>query len=92
MNNKIYQALEKIIKIGKEKYYDLEIPKEFDIVEDWINKELLKGATKTKQKLKINFTIEDLEDLMNNLTFDWTFITDKGENIDIHLFLGEEEE
>jgi len=44
------------------------------------------------QKLKINFTMGDLEDLMNDLTFDWTFTTDKGEDIDIHLFQGEEEE
>lgn len=41
-----------------------------------------------KQKLRINFSEEDLQDLQNGETFDWTFTTDKGEEIDIHLYTG----
>jgi len=43
------------------------------------------------QKLRINFSEEDLQELQNGETFDWTFTTDKGEDIDIHLFVGYEE-
>jgi len=44
------------------------------------------------QKLRINFSEEDLQDLQNGETFDWTFTTDKGEDIDIHLYNGEDVE
>mgnify|MGYP001184894857 CR=1 FL=1 len=37
------------------------------------------------QKLRIPFTQEDLEELRNGKTFNWTFKTDKGEDIDIEL-------
>lgn len=43
---------------------------------------------RTNQKLRINFSEEDLQDLQNGEKFDWTFTTNKGEEIDIHLFCG----
>lgn len=43
------------------------------------------------QKLKIHFSEEDLQDLLAGETFNWTFTTDKGEDIDIFLYRGEEE-
>lgn len=55
--------------------------------------ELNKNKNTTKnQKLKIHFSEEDLQELQNGETFDWTFRTDKGEDIDIHLYQGEDEE
>ena len=46
---------------------------------------------KKNQKLKINLSEDDLYELLHGETFDWTFKTDKGEDIDIHLYKGEEE-
>ena len=45
-----------------------------------------------KKKIRVNFSDEDLQDLMAGKTFDWTFPTEDGEDIDVHLFQGEEEE
>ena len=44
------------------------------------------------QKLVIPFTESDLQDLQAGETFDWTFTTDKGESIDIHLRLENDED
>jgi len=44
------------------------------------------------QKLKINFSEEDLDELRSGGTHDWTFTTDKGEPIDIHLYCGYDSE
>lgn len=44
------------------------------------------------ESIMVNFSDEDLEDLQNGGTFDWTFISDRGNNIDIHLYKGDEEE
>ena len=42
---------------------------------------------KINQKLEIDLSQEDLEDMLHcNKDFHWTFTTDKGEDIDIHLF------
>ena len=38
------------------------------------------------QKLKIPFTENDIEELMNGEEFHWTFETEKGESIDVHIF------
>ena len=38
------------------------------------------------QKLKIDFTAGDIEELKDGRTFDWTFTTDKGEDIDVHIY------
>lgn len=40
-----------------------------------------------KQKIKINLTEEDLGDLQNGGTFDWTFPDQNGKDIDVHLYL-----
>ncbi len=39
-----------------------------------------------KQKIKINLTDEDLSDLQNGGTFDWTFPDQNGKDIDVHLY------
>jgi len=38
------------------------------------------------KKLKIDMTEQDCQDLMNGEEFNWTFTTECGEDIDIHLF------
>jgi hypothetical protein len=38
-----------------------------------------------KQQLIVDFSESDLQDLQSGDTFDWTFTTDRGEDIDIHL-------
>lgn len=45
-----------------------------------------------KQKMSIPFSSEDLRELSIGGEFDWTFKTDKGESIDVHLYNEEEEE
>ena len=40
-----------------------------------------------KKSIKIPFSEEDLSELLNGETFDWTF-----DNVDVHLFLGDEED
>ncbi len=37
-------------------------------------------------KIKIDLTMEDLEELMAGGVFNWTYTTDKGQDIDIMLF------
>lgn len=44
------------------------------------------------RSIKIPFSDSDLEDLMVGDTFDWTFTTEDGIEIDVHLFKGDEEE
>lgn len=44
---------------------------------------------KGNAKMKIDFTMEDAESLFRGETFDWTFETNRGESIDIHLFNSE---
>ena len=44
------------------------------------------------QKLRINLTKRDCQDLASGEIFNWTFTTAKDEDIDIHLFLRDEEE
>lgn len=39
-----------------------------------------------KPKIRIDLTDEDLHDLINGETFDWTYTTDTGISIDVHLF------
>lgn len=41
---------------------------------------------KENQKLVIDITESDCQDLMSGKEFDWTFTTDKGKDIDIHLY------
>lgn len=41
----------------------------------------------TNKKIKIPFSQEDLEELMNGETFDWTF-----DGVDVHLFMGYDDE
>lgn len=43
-----------------------------------------------KPKINIHLSEEDLQDLQNGETFDWTFTTDTGQSIDVHLYQGEE--
>lgn len=38
------------------------------------------------QKLRIDVTTEDAQQLQNGEVFHWTYETDKGESIDIELF------
>ena len=38
------------------------------------------------QQLKIDFTEGDIQELRDGRSFDWTFITDKGESIDVHIY------
>lgn len=47
------------------------------------------NAGREHQKLRLDFTELDLEELQNGETFDWSFPTDMGETIDIHLFKGD---
>ena len=41
-----------------------------------------------KEKIKINFSEEDLQDLQNGETFNWTYTTDKGTEVEVHLYNG----
>ena len=40
----------------------------------------------TNQKIKIDISEEDARQLSIGNSFDWTYVTDKGESIDIHLY------
>lgn len=44
------------------------------------------------KKIKIHFSEEDLDELRSGETFDWTFTTDTGEDIDVHLYQGYDDE
>lgn len=46
---------------------------------------------KQNQKLEIDLTFEDLQELIEGRVFNWTYPTDKGESIDIKLFNEEAE-
>lgn len=37
MDKETYKALKRLIETEKAKYYDLPIPKDFDLVENWID-------------------------------------------------------
>lgn len=37
------------------------------------------------EKIEISFSQSDLEDLINGEKFDWTFETNTGRSIDVHL-------
>lgn len=50
-----------------------------------LNEALQELTNKEKQKLIIPLSENDRHDLLSGETFDWTFDTDKGESIDIHL-------
>jgi hypothetical protein len=39
-----------------------------------------------RQKIKIGFSEEDLQDLLNGKTFNWTY-----DEIDVELFMGDDE-
>lgn len=41
----------------------------------------------SNKKIKIHFSEEDLQELLNGETFDWTF-----DGVDCHLYMGDEEE
>jgi len=43
----------------------------------------------SNQKIKVTFSENDLDDLRNSDVLNWTFKTDKGENIDLELGLGD---
>lgn len=36
--------------------------------------------------INIDFTESDLQDLINGETFDWNFVSDTGEMVDVHLY------
>ena len=44
------------------------------------------------EKLEVNFTEDDCYNITNGIDFHWTFETDKGRSIDIHLFKAEEDD
>lgn len=48
--------------------------------------------TRDNQKLVIPFTENDIEELRSGEEFEWTFETDRGESIDIHIKQEEYEE
>lgn len=45
---------------------------------------------KKNKSIKISFSQSDLEDLQSGETFEWTFNTEDGQAIDVHLFKGEQ--
>lgn len=47
-------------------------------------------TTKQNQKITIPLSDLDLEELQAGKSFNWTFETDKGENIDVHIRLDNE--
>ena len=40
-------------------------------------------------KIRIHLSENDLQHLMNGDTYDWTFPSDTGQDIDIHLYQGD---
>jgi len=42
------------------------------------------------QKITVPLSEEDLQDLLNGEEFDWSFPTEKGEWIDVHVIPSEE--
>jgi|GEM_PF-2813720 len=43
----------------------------------------------TNQKMQITFSEQDMQDMQGGNILNWTFKTDKGENIDLELGLGD---
>lgn len=39
------------------------------------------------KKIRIQFSEEDLQDLLNGRTFDWTF-----DGVDVHLYMGDDDD
>ena len=37
-------------------------------------------------KIKIDFNEQDLQDLLNGRNFDWTFLDENQNNIEVHLY------
>ena len=37
-------------------------------------------------KISIDMTERDLQDLINGETFDWSYTSDTGEQVDVHLY------
>lgn len=56
----------------------------YAIVSDFIEK-YAGRENKKNQKLVIPFTENDIQELGSGEEFNWTFETDKGESIDIHI-------
>ncbi len=89
------KMLKKLSKINFRNKEELESGRLENKIFNIFNKEykrLLETNKKTNQKLNIYFSEEDLQELLNGEEFNWTFTTDKGEDINIHLYKGEEEE
>lgn len=45
-----------------------------------------------KQKIRIPLSEEDIQELANGETFDWSFPDQNGVWVDVELFVGEDEE
>lgn len=45
----------------------------------------------TKPKINIDLTVSDLDELMDGKTFDWMFIADDGQEVDVHLYNSDRE-
>lgn len=54
--------------------------------------EVIVKKTITNQKLTIPLSDEDCQDIQMGETFDWTFVTENGESIDVHLKLEDDED
>jgi len=74
----VYKILDRFIR---NKFKDNEVSI-FDLVV-----EIGKTFENKKKSIRIPFSEEDLQDLQHGDTFDWTF-----DEVDVHLFQGEEEE
>lgn len=70
---------------------NVERGKAYAIVSDFIDK-YAGRENKENQKLVIPFTENDIQELGSGEEFDWTFETDRGESIDIHIKQEEYEE
>lgn len=58
----------------------------------FITGKVIKNKMKENQKIVINVTSEDIEELQSGGRFEWCFPSNKGEKIDVIIFGNDDEE
>lgn len=99
-NLEFKQKIEKLLAKAIKQYENHSTLENFEHAEDFDNgsiyayQQVLKllkkmmavPKIKIRQSLSIPLSSNDLDDLMSNEEFNWTFPTNLGEDIDIHLY------
>ena len=95
----LLEALNRIDEFASEAVRDndngeaQQLEKDYNLVHDFLKTVKVQTTQrKGNQKLDIPFSESDIQELQSGETFDWTFETDEGESIDIHIRPEEDED